>query len=76
MEKWILDTYFTELASALKHYQPQINIIEVEKEWRPLFCVSWADFQRFIKGWKSDHYKINSYTEALTAKALAYLSSK
>lgn len=73
MQEWVLDTYFVALKEALKHYQAKIYAEDVEEEWRPLFSVAWADFQRFIKGWSPNHYKINPYTEKLTAKALEYL---
>ncbi|WP_104041659.1 phosphotransferase [Vibrio hyugaensis] len=70
MESWVLDTYFDALNAALKHYQTELEPSEVEQEWRPLFAVAWADFQRFVKGWSPDHWKINPYTEALTKRAL------
>ncbi len=73
MESWVLDTYFAELMQALQIYQPQIDAEDVEREWRPLFAVAWADFQRFVKGWSPGHWKINPYTEALTARAITYL---
>ncbi|EGQ8703877.1 phosphotransferase [Vibrio parahaemolyticus] len=73
MEVWVLDTYFAQLQLALMVYQPNLDPDEVEREWRPLFAVAWADFQRFVKGWSPDHWKINPYTEALTYRALAYL---
>ncbi len=75
MEAWVLDTYFNALAKALKHYQPELDASVVEQEWRPLFAVAWADFQRFVKGWSPEHWKINPYTEALTLRALDYLDS-
>ncbi len=73
MESWVLDTYFAELTQALQIYQPYLDPEDVEREWRPLFAVAWADFQRFVKGWSPGHWKINPYTEALTAKAIASL---
>jgi len=76
MQTWVLDSYFAALHEALLHYQPNLNGSDVEREWRPLFEVAWADFQRFIKGWSPSHYKINTYTDALTARALQYLSLK
>jgi len=76
LESWALDTYFTALKVALAHYQPKIDYVDVERELRPMFCVAWADFQRFVKGWKPNHYKINPYTEELTNRALTYLKSK
>ncbi|HHX8437672.1 TPA: phosphotransferase [Vibrio diabolicus] len=73
MEVCVLDTYFDQLQQALMVYQPNLAPYEVEREWRPLFAVAWADFQRFVKGWSPDHWKINPYTEALTSRALAHL---
>ncbi|HHX8457287.1 TPA: phosphotransferase [Vibrio diabolicus] len=73
MEVWVLDTYFAQLQQALMVYHPNLDPNEVEREWRPLFAVAWADFQRFVKGWSPDHWKINPYTEALTSRALAHL---
>ncbi|WP_422125709.1 phosphotransferase [Vibrio diabolicus] len=73
MEVWVLDTYFAQLQQALMVYQPNLDPNEVEREWRPLFAVAWADFQRFVKGWSPDHWKINPYTEALTSRALTHL---
>ncbi|PSW22188.1 choline kinase [Photobacterium sanctipauli] len=71
-----LDHYFSELQRGLAAYCPSINADDVEHAWRPLYCVAWADFQRFIKGWSPGHWKINAYTEALTQHALAQLEGK
>ena len=76
MESWCLDTYFEELKEAVKYYQPNINSTQLESEYRELFCIAWADFQRFIKGWSPNHFKINTYTENLTKKAINYLKSR
>lgn len=76
LESWLLKTYFSALREALGHYQPHLDALAVEKEYQELFCVAWADFQRFIKGWSPEHFKINAYTEALSAKAIAYLKEK
>ncbi len=75
-EVWLLDTYFEYLRKALKHYHHELPRKEIEKEWRALFSIAWADFQRFIKGWSPDHFKINTYSEELTKKAIEYLKSK
>lgn len=76
MEAWVLQYYFTALDEALKHYQPHLNSAEIEKEWRPMFALAWADFQRFIKGWSPNHYKINAYTERLTQRALGIIGKR
>jgi len=73
MQEWLLDTYFDALKEALDCYHPNVSSIEIEKEWRALYSVAWADFQRFIKGWSPNHFKINPYTENLTKTAIEYL---
>ena len=75
MEDWILDEYFAYLRRAFDKYQPSIDAADVEAEWRPLFSIAWADFQRFVKGWSPNHWKINPYTEALAARALDTLKA-
>ncbi|QFI38090.1 phosphotransferase [Moritella marina ATCC 15381] len=71
----LLNYYFKQLQQALTVLQSDINPQTVEDAWRPLYCVAWADFQRFMKGWSPTHWKINHYTEALTQQALAQLNS-
>ncbi|WP_413816377.1 phosphotransferase [Moritella sp.] len=71
----LLNYYFRLLKQALIEQQPHIDPQAVEDEWRPLYSIAWADFQRFMKGWSPTHWKINSYTEALTQQALTQLNS-
>lgn len=73
LEPQVLDTYFQHLKEALAHYQPQLSFDDVEKAWRPMFYVAWADFQRFVKGWSPEHWKINPYTEQLTQAVVQQL---
>ncbi|MEZ9921351.1 aminoglycoside phosphotransferase family protein [Vibrio breoganii] len=75
-EQWILDTYFGHLREAIDSTQPKLSYSEVEKAWRPLFCIAWADFQRFVKGWSPSHWKINDYTEALTKQAIEAINKR
>jgi hypothetical protein len=65
LEAQILDTYF-------EHLQSQLDIRNdlLEKEWRTLYRVAWADFHRFLKGWSPGHWKINSYSERVTAEVI------
>ncbi|MDD1825667.1 aminoglycoside phosphotransferase family protein [Photobacterium sp. ZSDE20] len=72
-ENEVLDTYFQHLKEALAYYQPQLSFDDVEKAWRPMFYVAWADFQRFVKGWSPEHWKINPYTEQLTQAVVQQL---
>lgn len=70
LESELLGVYFEEFKAALAVYHPEINPHVVEQEWRTLFDVAWADFHRFMKGWSPSHWKINSYSEVLTAQVL------
>ena len=65
LETQILDTYFKRLQSELGERNEAL-----EKEWRPLYRVAWADFHRFIKGWSPGHWKINTYSERVTAEVI------
>ncbi|WP_122046481.1 phosphotransferase [Vibrio atlanticus] len=76
LEAEILEAYFRYLKAALTHYQPQLSFDDVEAAWRPMFYVAWADFQRFVKGWSPEHWKINPYTEQLTLRVLNQLDEQ
>ncbi|WP_372385420.1 phosphotransferase [Vibrio sp. BS-M-Sm-2] len=75
LESHMLETYFRYLEEALTYYQPQLSFDEVEAAWRPMFYLAWADFQRFVKGWSPEHWKINPYTEQLTQTVIDQLES-
>lgn len=65
MEDQILDTYFELLQSTFEERNSAL-----ETEWRSLYRVAWADFHRFIKGWSPGHWKINGYSERVTAEII------
>jgi len=66
----LLDHYFKVLGLACNEYQPDINISELEKEWRNLYSFVNADFHRFLQGWSPEHQKINGYLKAQSDLAL------
>ncbi len=68
LEAKILDTYFRHLQNALPE-----NNDALEQEWRSLYHLAWADFHRFLKGWSPGHWKINSYSERVTAEVIRNL---
>lgn len=65
LEAQILDTYFEYLQKALNERNEAL-----ETEWRSLYRVAWADFHRFLKGWSPGHWKINTYSERITAEVI------
>ena len=65
LEAQILDTYFEYLQSELEEKNEAL-----EREWRSLYRVAWADFHRFLKGWSPGHWKINSYSERVTTEVI------
>ncbi|WJG08575.1 phosphotransferase [Aliiglaciecola sp. LCG003] len=71
----LLDHYFSCLHQAAKHYVINTDIAAVEHQWRALYPLAWADFQRFLIGWATEHYKINDYMLMMTDKVLTSLNN-
>lgn len=70
MENQLLAYYFSVLLDRVTDKDTSVNVDDLESEWRALYPVAWADFHRFIKGWSPGHWKINSYSERLTADVI------
>lgn len=68
LEAQILETYFAYLQNELSEKNEAL-----EQEWRSLYRVAWADFHRFLKGWSPGHWKINGYSERVTAEVIGNL---
>lgn len=66
---YLLDEYFNFLQSALSRNK-QLDCDAIEREWRPLFCFAWADFQRFILGWAPEHDKNNNFSQHMAELAI------
>lgn len=68
-EKDLLNIYFEELRKRLKLSVEEK--IELEVEWRKLYPLAWADFNRFLLGWLPTHHKLHDF--ALRKNKEAYL---
>ena len=66
-EAELLDCYFEELRRNISNEIAD----ELDKEWRKLYPVAWADFARFLLGWAPDHYKLNEYSNKKVEEAKA-----
>ena len=58
----------------LEKMDDPISLNELEKDWRPLYKVAWADFHRFMKGWSPGHWKLSDYSERVTREVIKNLS--
>ncbi|MCM8526415.1 MAG: ecdysteroid 22-kinase family protein, partial [Lentisphaeraceae bacterium] len=72
-ESKILDLYFTELKKVLTRQNKNVDFDSLEKEWRALYHLAWTDFHRFLKGWSPGHWKINTYSERVSAEVIRQL---
>ena len=72
----LLKGYFEALSAAVKYHHPDIDPQDLEREWRALFDVAWADFHRFLAGWSPEHWKLTPYSEKLTRQVVQRLLPK
>jgi aminoglycoside phosphotransferase (APT) family kinase protein len=72
-EATALEDYFKAFGDALSRIHPTLDLAALEREWRALYPVACADFQRFLKGWSPGHWKVNAHSERLTRAVLAEL---
>tara|TARA_B110000046_G_scaffold57595_2_gene64348 strand:+ start:24272 stop:25231 length:960 start_codon:yes stop_codon:yes gene_type:complete len=64
-EAELLDHYF----KILKREVIDVDVKALEKEWRELYTIAWADFTRFLLGWMPTHGKLNSYSLQMVERA-------
>ena len=72
----LLNHYFTSLKSRLTNRFSDIECDEIERQWRQAWPFVWADFYRFLLGWKPDHFKINGYMKAQAEKVISELANR
>lgn len=70
----LLETYFDYLRNALTMQQEASATTALIKEWRGLYPLAWADFERFLLGWAPQHKKLTPYSNHMATLALQSLS--
>lgn len=65
-----LSYYFTQLSQELHARQPDVDARALETEWRTLYPVAWADFQRFLEGWAPGAYDNDPYAQRMLRLSL------
>lgn len=43
-------------------------------EWQQLYVIAWADFSRFLEGWRPGHWKLGNYAAQKTTEAIKMVS--
>ncbi|MGC6444732.1 MAG: phosphotransferase [Rubripirellula sp.] len=76
MQEQLLAFYFDQLQQAITARSAAVDFAELESEWRALYAYAWADFCRFLTGWSPGHWKLNSYTDAITERVLDELDER
>lgn len=71
-----LDRYFQTLQQALHLYGKAQDFDALELEWRALFPLAWADFQRFLLGWQGGYAcSLHRYSQHLLDQAQSTLKT-
>ena len=67
LESQLLDVYFDALRPCLPK---EVDAQALQEEWRSLYPIAWADFERFMSGWNPGHRKLTDYSDATTERAI------
>ncbi len=68
-EKELVTIYFSTLKQALTDYN-STQKTALEAEWRTLYPLAWADFNRFLLGWLPGHHKLHAFALAKNQEAI------
>ena len=62
--------------AAKEKAEGSVERLALEAEWRSLYPVAWADFERFMLGWNPHHKKLTAYSERMTQRAIELVSDE
>ena len=61
-EDEIFNYYFSELKESMDLNKKQHSFQKIKSEWMGLYPFAWADFHRFLEGWRPGHWKLGVYS--------------
>ncbi len=67
-----LDLYFEFFQAALACHNQALAADQIIAQWRPLFAIAWADFLRFLSGWRPG-FELNRFDQEMIRQALLSL---
>ena len=70
LEDDLLKNYFICLKKTIESKGVLVDFNSLEKEWRRMYPIAWADFTRFLMGWMPTHQKLNRYSNEMVGRAL------
>lgn len=73
-ESACLAFYFERFRRSCLDRDPDIPVDAIETEWRSMYPLAWADFNRFMLGWCPGHSKLNRYSQRMTDRALEIIA--
>jgi len=69
-----LDCYFAELRAALSALDSRVDPDAVEREWRELYPIAYADFSRFLAGWAPDVWQRDTHARRVVKRVIGSLA--
>lgn len=82
-EEELLACYFHQLNKAIDQkvaagmvFYKKLNAVELEKEWRELYPLVWADYVRFLQGWSPQHNRLNRFSQQKVNESLEWIKAQ
>ena len=71
-----LDRYFAELRAALGALGASVEIDALEREWRELYPIAFADFCRFLAGWAPELWDSDTHAQRRVKRVIRSLETR
>jgi hypothetical protein len=75
-EDELLNSYFIAVRTSVKKRRVNVDVDELEREWRVCYPIAWADFHRFHKAWSGLAFPLSGYSERISKQVAAVVTGK